>query len=149
MTSEPNDRSNHVTQKRERKFKTAKRRQVDLSHENYFNSDYVVARVAEITYAGVAKMLPWLSVNQIANPPRQLMDAKFARQLAIHIMSTRLDIPQRQVTRLQGRQRTSIHFALQSIDERLECDTFAVVYEKTVERIKTELGKLALMNSVI
>ncbi|PRA86941.1 hypothetical protein CQ054_07015 [Ochrobactrum sp. MYb29] len=121
--------SNSETQKRERKFKKAKSRPVDLSHVNFYDSDFVVALAAEATYEAVAEMFPWLSIVQIKNPPRHLMDAKLARQVAIHIMAERVGVPQRQIARLQGRQRTSIHFALQTVEKRMESDTFTAAYE--------------------
>ena len=121
--------SNTETQKRERKFKKAKTRLVDLSHVNFYDSDFVVALAAEATYEAVAEMFPWLSIFQIKNPPRHLMDAKLARQVAIHIMAERVGIPQRQIARLQARQRTSIHFALQTVAKRMESDTFTAAYE--------------------
>ncbi|RRY11502.1 hypothetical protein [Brucella anthropi] len=126
---------NSETQNRERKFKKAKTRPVDLTHVNFYDSDFVVALAAEATYEAVKEMFPWLSVVQIKNPPRQLMDAKLARQIAIHIMAERLGIPQRQIARFQARQRTSIHFALQTVTKRMECGTFAAAYENAAFQV--------------
>lgn len=132
-----------VTQRRERKYKRAKLRLVDLSEPNLHDSDHVVALVAEASYAAVAKMFPWLSVDQIRNPPRRLLDAKLARQIAIHFMTVHANVPQRQIGRLQARQRTSIHFALKAVEKRLECDVFAAAYDQ-LEDWATEHYRAAL-----
>lgn len=124
---------NSVTQKRERKFKRAKLRLVDLSEPNLYDSDYSVALVAEAAYAAVAQMFPWLSVDDIRHPPRKFMDAKLARQVAIYFLATQAGIPQRQIGRLQGRQRTSIHFALRAVEKRLHCERFAAAYDQLEE----------------
>lgn len=123
-----------ATTKRERKFKRAKLRLVDLERANLYDSDYVVALMAECAYEAVADMFQWLSVEDIRNPPRKMMDAKLARQVAIHVMVGPLNIPQRQIARLQGRQRTSIHFALQTVERRLEDEMFETAYETMADK---------------
>lgn len=124
-----------TTQKRERKFKKAKQRPVDLSHVNFYDSDFVVALAVEAAYEAVLEMFPWLTITQIKNPPRQMMDAKLARQIAIHILAERVGIPQRQIARYQARQRTSIHFALQSVTKRMECNRFVTAYESAAFQV--------------
>lgn len=94
-----------------------------------------VAR-AERAYRAVLSEFQWLSLDQVRNPPRAIMDAKLARQIAIHLMVNRMGMEQRQIARLQGRQRTSIHFALETVNERLESPSFAASYG----RIATRLG---------
>lgn len=119
-----------ATTKRERKFKRAKLRLVDLTDVNVWDSDHVVALAAESAYEAASEMFAWLSVEQVRNPPRQMLDAKLARQVAIHLMNGSLGMPQRQIARLQGRQRTSIHFALQAVEKRLETDEFRNAYDR-------------------
>lgn len=116
--------------RRERQFQRSKLRVVDLSDLNVWDGDHVVGLAAEIAYEAACQMFPWLSVEQVRNPPQRMMDAKLARQVAIHIMTGALAVPQRQIARAQGRQRTSIHFALQTVERRLQLDLFRFAYEK-------------------
>jgi len=84
---------------------------------------------ARCAIEAVSNGFQWLSVEQIEKPARSQKDAQFARQIAIRIMAFDLQIEQRHIARMQGRQRTSIHFALQTVEERMEEPVFAVVYE--------------------
>ncbi|MGC4410639.1 hypothetical protein D4A92_19595 [Rhizobium rosettiformans] len=88
-----------------------------------------VAR-AERAYRAVQSEFQWLSIDQVRKPPRTMLDAKLARQIAVHLMVNCLSMEQRQIARLQGRQRTSIHFALQTVNGRLESPMFAASYER-------------------
>ncbi|MCZ8159097.1 MAG: hypothetical protein O9256_04345, partial [Rhizobiaceae bacterium] len=81
-------------------------------------------------YRAVLSEFRWLSLDHVKNPPRTMLDAKLARQVAIHLMVNRMGIEQRQIARLQGRQRTSIHFALQTVNERLENPEFKASYHR-------------------
>jgi hypothetical protein len=123
----------HITTKRETKFKRAKLRVVDMSGGNLFDSDYAVAIAAECAYQAVADGFAWLSIDQVREPPRWMKEAQLARQVAVHIMATVIGLPQRQVARLQGRQRTNLHFALKTVERRLECPVFAGSYQRMAE----------------
>lgn len=121
------------THRRERKHRRSMRRGVDQLMpviENQHSYDQRSVAMADCAYRAVRSLFRHLSVDQIRQPPRQLMDAKLARQIAIHIMVHRLHMEQRQICRIQMRQRTSIHFALQAVETRLECEIFAAAYER-------------------
>jgi hypothetical protein len=125
-----------TTAKRERKFKTAKRRVVNIRAVNPYDSDWCMAFASNAAYEAAEEMFPWLSQSEIRNPPRQLLDAKFARQVAVHLMASTLDMPQRQIARMQARQRTSIRFALRAVDKRLTDPVFAAAYRQALERTR-------------
>lgn len=78
----------------------------------------------------VQTVFGYLTTEQITTPPRAYKDAQFARQIAIHIMVHTLRVEQRHITRMQGRQRTNIHFALQAVERRLECSVFRAAYDR-------------------
>ncbi len=69
------------------------------------------------------------------------MDAKLARQIAIHLMVNRMAMDQRTIARLQGRQRTSIHFALRTVNDRLEDATFAAAYDRMALHVDSSLQR--------
>ncbi len=82
-------------------------------------------------FEAVQKLFSHLPVEHIRKPPRHLMDAKLARQIAIRIMNVDFNAPRRRITTMQGRQRTSISFAIQTVDRRLENEVFRAAYERT------------------
>ncbi|WP_411035718.1 hypothetical protein [Shinella sp. BYT-45] len=77
-----------------------------------------------------------LAVRDIVEPPRDLFDAALARQIAIHILHVEFGVPRRRIVKMQARQRTSISFAIQRIDERLGCPVFAKAYRRIAARAK-------------
>lgn len=97
-------------------------------------------------YQAVLSEFHWLSLAQVEYPPRQMFDAKLARQIAIHLMVNRMGIEQRQVSRVQGRQRTSIHFALRTVDGRLRDAPFAATYERMAGKLSPEADGEAAWN---
>ncbi len=65
-----------------------------------------------------------LALRDIIDPPHEWFDAMLARQIAIHILATRFGVPKRRIVMMQARKRTSIAFAIRTIDRRLERVTF-------------------------
>jgi hypothetical protein len=109
-------------------------RVADLRDANPHSSADRYALMEQCAYEGVRLVFSHLSIDRIRQPPRQWMEAKLARQIAIRIMAVEMNMEQRQVTRMQQRQRTSIHFAIQAVDRRLEEPVFARAYRRMVER---------------
>lgn len=102
-----------------------------LGHDaDTFSDDSRADLAQDCAFRAVQSVLRYLSPELIAKPPRAYKDAQLARQIAIHIMATALEVGQRQITRMQGRQRTSIHFALQAVERRLECEVFRATYDR-------------------
>lgn len=77
-----------------------------------------------------------IAVRDIISPPHSLFDAALARQIAIYIFHVEFGVPRRRIVRMQGRQRTSISFAITKIDERLGCPVFAKAYARMAARAK-------------
>ena len=122
-----------ATAKRERKH----RRYFGVSSQPHLGVESLER--AEEAMRAVQSEFRWLSLEQIRKPPTALMDAKLARQIAIHLMVNRMAMEQRAIARLQGRQRTSIHFALRTVDDRLDEATFAATYERMALHIDSSL----------
>lgn len=85
-------------------------------------------------YAAVQTGFQHLPLRFIIEPPHTMFDAALARQIAIYILHVEFDVPRRRIVAMQERQRTSISFALQRIDERMECPTFASAYTRMAGR---------------
>jgi hypothetical protein len=85
-------------------------------------------------YAAVQTGFRHLPIRFIIDPPHNMFDAALARQIAIHILNVHFDVPRRRIVDMQERQRTSISFAIQAIDRRLECPVFARAYERMAAR---------------
>lgn len=131
------------TQKRERKHRRSMLRGVDRLKpvvSNVHSSDQRSVFMAECAYRAVQTLFQHLSLDEIRQPPRQYMEAKFARQIAIHIMVNCLHMEQRQICRIQQRQRTPIHFALRAVEARLEHEMFAAAYERMAATAEQYIG---------
>lgn len=77
-----------------------------------------------------------LAVRDIVEPPHDFFDAALARQIAIHILNVEFAVPRRRIVKMQARQRTSISFAIQRVDDRLGCPVFARAYGRMAARAK-------------
>lgn len=119
-----------LTTKRERKHRRSMERTKPTGAFNPHSYDHRAELEHACAVKAVQGVFGHLTVAQIINPPRAYKDAQLARQIAVHIMVQGLRIEQRQISRMQGRQRTSIHFALQAVERRLECPVFRAAYER-------------------
>ncbi|SOC41630.1 hypothetical protein SAMN05892877_10936 [Rhizobium subbaraonis] len=77
-----------------------------------------------------------LALRHIISPPRNWFDAALARQIAIHILNVEFEVPRRRIVAMQARQRTSISFAIQAVDRRLEDPVFARAYRRMADHAK-------------
>ncbi|WP_254493048.1 hypothetical protein [Bartonella sp. B1099] len=75
-----------------------------------------------------------LPIRYIIDPPRHLFDAMLARQIAIHILHYKFEVPRRRIVAIQERQRTSISLSLQVINRRLMESVFAKAYRRWAGR---------------
>lgn len=98
-------------------------------------------------YAGVQSGFRHLALRHIINPPHEWFDAALARQIAIHILASRFDVPRRRIVTMQERQRTAISFAIRAVDNRLEDPVFERAYRRMSDRAEelftTEIKKAA------
>lgn len=109
-------------------------RLADLRQANPHSYSDRCELMEQCAYEGVRLVFGHLSVEHMRRPPRQWMDAKLARQIAIRIMAVEMNMEQRQITRMQQRQRTSIHFAIRAVDARLDEPVFASAYRRMAAR---------------
>lgn len=72
----------------------------------------------EASLSGVQSLFPWLSRENIVDPPHAWFDAALARQIVIHLMVRDFDIPKRRVVEMQGRSREAVNRALATIEAR-------------------------------
>lgn len=101
---------------------------------NRHRFDHRYELMAGCCFETVQATFSHLSMDQIRKPPRHFKDAQLARQIAIRLMAVDFSVEQRQISRMQARQRTSIHFAIQTIDERMECGVFRAAYDRMAEQ---------------
>lgn len=87
-------------------------------------------------YAAVQSGFRHLALRHIIEPPHNWFDAALARQIAIYIFNIEFEVPRRRIVAMQARQRTSISFAIQAIDRRLEDPAFAHAYLRMAARAK-------------
>ncbi|MFK5980844.1 MAG: hypothetical protein QM488_18370 [Rhizobiaceae bacterium] len=87
----------------------------------------------EASVSGVQSGFKHLSKENIAYPPHCWLDAALARQIAIHIMIEKFDIPRRQIARELERNRATILNAMRTVDERMLNPEFADSYETMSE----------------
>nr|WP_272212367.1 hypothetical protein [Marinicella sp. W31]MDC2878281.1 hypothetical protein [Marinicella sp. W31] len=71
---------------------------------------------------------PHLTIGEIIDPPHEMFDAALARQIALHIMIRRFNVPKRRVVEMQGRSREAVNRALRIIDDRCERPVFLAHY---------------------
>ncbi|MBW8285786.1 MAG: hypothetical protein K0M55_19530 [Rhizobium sp.] len=77
-----------------------------------------------------------LSMGHIINPPRDMFDAKLARQIAIHIMTVEFDVPRRRLMSLLALARTTIYGAVCTVDDRKYDPVFERAYDRIAARAR-------------
>ena len=87
-------------------------------------------------FKAVSQHFRHIAIRDIIRPPRDLLDAALARQVAIYILHVEFEVPRRRIVSMQARQRTSISFAIQRVDDRLSCPVFAKAYGRMAARAK-------------
>lgn len=114
---------------------------------NPYNADQRLEVMLACCFKAVSAHFSHIPVREIIWPPHDMFDAALARQIAIHILHIEFDVPRRRIVKMQDRQRTSIAFAIQRIDNRLTCPVFAKAYGRMAARAKDifmqQLGKAA------
>lgn len=75
-----------------------------------------------------------LPIHQVINPPRDMFDAKLARQIAVHILAVEFDIPRRRLMALLALARTTIHGAIYTVDDRMQDPIFERAYARISAR---------------
>jgi hypothetical protein len=101
---------------------------------NPYSEEERLQAMLSACYAAAQSGFRHLALRHIINPPHEWFDAALARQIAIHILATRFDVPRRRIVEMQQRQRTSISFAIRAIDNRLEDPVFERAYRRMSER---------------
>ncbi|WP_139812536.1 hypothetical protein [Ensifer aridi] len=124
--------SNERTTIRERKHRKLMKRAGQARTFNPHDYEHRYELMADCAFRAVQSVFGHLAVDDIRKPPRALKDAQLARQIAIRIMADDFGMEQRYICRMQGRQRTSIHFAIQTVEKRMECEVFSAAYEGMV-----------------
>jgi len=105
------------------------------------NDNERVHRLFEASVKGVQTSFSHLSHDDIAYPPHRWFDAALARQIALHIMVNRFDIPKRRLALELQRSRESVTRALSTVTERLQNEAFSDSYEQMADVAGDELNK--------
>ncbi|NLS00213.1 hypothetical protein HGP17_25590 [Rhizobium sp. P38BS-XIX] len=79
-----------------------------------------------------------LPMQHIIDPPREMFDAKLARQVAIHILTAEFAIPRRRLMAVLALARTTIYGAVYTVDER----RYEPVFERAYARISARAHDL-------
>ena len=87
---------------------------------NRLNEDEMFDLTYRACVAAVGAGFPHLPIAAIIDPPHPWFDAAFARQIVLHLMIARFDIPKRRVDVDLRRSRDAIGRAMRVVDERLE-----------------------------
>lgn len=95
----------------------------------YSAQDRLEAQMAACV-AAVQGEFRWLPLRDIVKPPHRQFDAALARQIALHLLIRRFDVPKRRVVELQERSREAVNRALRTVDDRLSSPLFAQAYER-------------------
>lgn len=90
---------------------------------------------------GVRTIFPHLDTADIAAPPYRWADAALARQIALHLLVTRFDVPKRRLVEELARTRSSIDRALEVVDERLVGPEFEGAYRAAEAATERALNK--------
>ena len=77
-----------------------------------------------------------LAIRDVINPPRDMFDAKLARQIAIHILEAEFIVPRRRLMVLLGLARTTVYGAIQTVEMRMHEPVFERAYARISARAK-------------
>lgn len=135
------------TPRRERQHRRSMLHPRPTGELNPLDYEHCAELAQECAVKAVMSVFRHLSAEQIERPPRVYKDAQFARQIAIRIMARDIGVVQRHISRMQRRQRTSIHFAVQAVERRIEeSETFSLVYcrmaDAAVEEFQARGGRM-------
>lgn len=97
---------------------------------NRFNDDEMFDLTYRACVAAVGAGFPHLPLFAIIDPPHPWFDAAFARQIVLHLMIARFEIPKRRLCHEHGRSRESVRRAMAVVDERLDSPEFEEHYRK-------------------
>lgn len=100
-----------------------------------------VAGMFDAAITGVRTRFPHLAADDIAFPPHQWFDAALARQIALHLLVTRFDVPKRAVAEELERSREAVNRALRTIDDRLQYPDFQDAYSAMAEGADAALSQ--------
>lgn len=75
-----------------------------------------------------------LPIRQIIDPPRDMFDAKLARQVAIAVLNVEFSIPRRRLVALLGVARWSVMQAVRVVETRRHEPVFDRAYERIAAR---------------
>lgn len=75
-----------------------------------------------------------IALKDIIAPPREMLDASLARQVALTLMRDAFDIPQRRTSKLVDRNRGRIAFAMWTVTKRRRCPVFDQSYRRISDR---------------
>lgn len=81
-----------------------------------------------------------LSEDDIAMPPHQWFDAALARQIALHVLVTRFDVPKNRIVAELNRSKLAVKRAMEAVEARLRNQAFSETYETIVEETKTQIA---------
>lgn len=97
----------------------------------------------EAAVKGVRAGFKHLAEIDIAHPPASWPDARFALQIALHLLVTRLGVSRRGAAFELGRSAGVVASSLRTVEERLADPAFADAYAQMADRARAERERRA------
>lgn len=102
--------------------------------ENPYSQDERIGAMINATYRAVRSHFNHIPMRDIIEPPRDMFDAKLARQIAISILNVEFKVPRRRLVSLLGVVRWSVMQANRVVKRRREEGCFDRAYERISAR---------------
>ncbi|MCF1449956.1 hypothetical protein FS815_24510 [Agrobacterium vitis] len=78
-----------------------------------------------------------IALRDIIDPPREMLDALLARQIALTLLRDEFNVPARRVAIMVNRNRGRIAFAMWTVTSRRECPIFDQAYGLMLKRARS------------
>lgn len=102
--------------------------------ENPYTQDERIGAMINATYRAVRSHFNHIPMRDIIDPPRDMFDAKLARQIAISILNVEFKVPRRRLVALLTVARWSVMQANRVVRYRREEACFDRAYERICAR---------------
>jgi len=103
---------------------------------NPYSEDERLQAMISACYRASRSHFNHIAIRDIIEPPREMFDAKLARQIAIHILNVEFAIPRRRLVMILNVARTTILGAIRTVDDRMHDPVFERAYQRISARAK-------------
>ncbi|WP_421579083.1 hypothetical protein [Shinella sp. M31] len=103
---------------------------------NPYSQDERLAVMVSAAFRASRSHFNHLPIRFLIDPPRELFDAKLARQITIHILNVEFGIPRRRLTKLLCVGRAMVLQSIRTVEQRRYEPVFERAYERISARAK-------------